>query len=270
MALFVLSANFGPSLGSPIGEWIGENTHMGWRWIYWINVIIGGAFALGMCFVPETLPRIVIQRAVKNGREGRGDGERKGISDDDVVGSQKVNVLSEMRFVATMALRIMLTEPIVIFLGLYNGFAYGLLFLYLDGVFDVFTVNNGLSYVGASLTYLNFCVGKSKLSPSIRPKPSYGHRSTNTPNHRRNNNLPLRPHSNIPLQTRQKAPLRPRSPRSSLHHLPSNSLALPNLPPLVRIHLNRQHILLVPPHRRRCPRFRRSPPLALNAQLHHR
>lgn len=32
MALFVLSANFGPSLGSPIGEWIGENQHMGWRW----------------------------------------------------------------------------------------------------------------------------------------------------------------------------------------------------------------------------------------------
>ncbi len=42
----------------------------------------------------------------------------------------------------------------------YNGFAYGLLFLYLDGVFEVFVVNNGLSYIGASLTYLNFCVGK--------------------------------------------------------------------------------------------------------------
>lgn len=52
------------------------------------------------------------------------------------------------------------TLQIVISLGLYNGFAYGLLFLYLDGVFGVFVVNNGLSYVGASLTYLNFCVGE--------------------------------------------------------------------------------------------------------------
>jgi len=32
MALFVLSANFGPSLGSPIGEWIAEDDSLGWRW----------------------------------------------------------------------------------------------------------------------------------------------------------------------------------------------------------------------------------------------
>jgi hypothetical protein len=30
---------------------------------------------------------------------------------------------------------------------------------YLDGVFDVFAINNGLSYIGADLTYLNFLVG---------------------------------------------------------------------------------------------------------------
>jgi hypothetical protein len=51
----------------------------------------------------------------------------------------------------------------------YNGFAYGLLFLYLDGVFDVFVVNNGLSYLGADLTYLNFCVGTCALTPCCRP-----------------------------------------------------------------------------------------------------
>jgi hypothetical protein len=43
-------------------------------------------------------------------------------------------------------LRIMVTEPIITFLAVYNGWAYGLLFLYLDGVFDVFVLNNGLSY----------------------------------------------------------------------------------------------------------------------------
>lgn len=32
MALFVAAANIGPSLGSPIGEWIAINPHMGWRW----------------------------------------------------------------------------------------------------------------------------------------------------------------------------------------------------------------------------------------------
>lgn len=37
MALFVCSANIGPSLGSPVGAWITDNTHMGWRWIYYIK-----------------------------------------------------------------------------------------------------------------------------------------------------------------------------------------------------------------------------------------
>jgi multidrug resistance protein len=115
MALFVLSANVGPSLGSPIGEWIAENPHMGWRWIFYINIIIGGVFAFAMIFVPETLPRIVISRAVK--RHGSVDENALAIA----AGSSRIRLIQEMRFVATMALRIMTTEPIVIFLALYNG-----------------------------------------------------------------------------------------------------------------------------------------------------
>lgn len=153
MALFVASANTGPSIGSPVGEWIAENTNMGLPWIFWINVIIGAAFAIGMCFLPETLPRIVISNAVKKHNSDN--------PDEVAIAEEKIDVLKEMRFVSTMALRIMVTEPIVIFLGLYNGFAYGLLFLYLDGIFDVFVYNNGLSYIDADLTYLNFIVGVS-------------------------------------------------------------------------------------------------------------
>ncbi|KAI4845549.1 vitamin b6 transporter bsu1 [Aureobasidium sp. EXF-8845] len=126
---------------------------MGWRWIFYMNIIWGGAFALAMCFMPETLPSVVIARAVK--KRNTDDPNAKVVAAE----LTKVNVFQEIRFVLTMALRIMLTEPIVIFLGFYNGFAYGLLFLYLDGVFAVFVDNNGLSYVGASLSYLNFCVG---------------------------------------------------------------------------------------------------------------
>jgi MFS family permease len=117
MALFVLSANVGPSLGSPIGEWIAINPNMGWRWIFYINIIIGGVYAFAMIFVPETLPKIVISKAV----------ERHGSVDESAVavaiGSSKIKVMQEMRFVFTMALRIMTTEPIVMFLALYNGTA---------------------------------------------------------------------------------------------------------------------------------------------------
>lgn len=137
MSLFVMSANIGPSIGSPVGEWIGDRTDMGLKWIYLINVIIGFAFAIGMCFIPETLPRLVIAERAKKDRS---------IDDTEAeVLKSKINVMQEMKFVATMTFRIMFTEPAVMALGIYNGFAYGILFLYLDGVFDVFAVANGLS-----------------------------------------------------------------------------------------------------------------------------
>lgn len=164
MALFVASANAGPSIGSPVGEWIAENANMGLPWIFWINTIIAAFFVIGMCFLPETLPRIVIANAVK--KRGANNPE------EILIAEEKIDVLKEIRFVSTMALKIMVTEPIVIFLGLYNGFAYGLLFLYLDGVFDVFVYNNGLSYIDADLTYLNFVVG---VSFSLHPNHTISH-----------------------------------------------------------------------------------------------
>ncbi|TQB74600.1 hypothetical protein MPDQ_004449 [Monascus purpureus] len=114
-------------------------------------LIFAGFFVVVMSFIPETLPRMVIARAAKK--------ELAANEADVVVTPPKVNVLKEMRFVTTMTFRIMFTEPIVAFLGLFNGFAYGLLFLYLDGVYDVFAFNNHLSYIGADLTFLNFVVG---------------------------------------------------------------------------------------------------------------
>ncbi|KAH7383644.1 major facilitator superfamily domain-containing protein [Cadophora sp. MPI-SDFR-AT-0126] len=151
MALFVVSANVGPSVGSPVGGWITDNTSLGLKWIFLINVIIGFGFAVIMCFIPETLPRLVIARAAAKAQDVD--------ADEQAILTSKVNVWKEFRFVTTMTFRIMLSEPIVLCLGIYNGFAYGILFLYLDGVFDVFVLNNGLSIISADLTYLNFVVG---------------------------------------------------------------------------------------------------------------
>ena len=48
------------------------------------------------------------------------------------VTKKNLNVAKEVYFVASEALKILFTEPIVAFLGVFNGFAYGLMFLYLE------------------------------------------------------------------------------------------------------------------------------------------
>ncbi|OBA17511.1 uncharacterized protein OGAPODRAFT_15756 [Ogataea polymorpha] len=181
MALFVFSANTGPSIGGVVGEAIGENLSLGYKWVFLINIIIGAAFFVGLMFVPETLPRIVIpERMAVEGKDvppviirefkyffntltGRDQDFLNEVADpkdpNTTIVVEKVSAINEIKFVFVMALKMMVTEPIIIFLGLFNGFAYGLLFLYLDGIFTVFVYNNNLSYMGAEVTYLNFVVG---------------------------------------------------------------------------------------------------------------
>jgi MFS family permease len=139
MALFVVSANVGPSIGSPIGEAVAQ--HLGFAWWYWlkcelysnfveriliiwISVIIGGAFIVVLALLPETQPSVVIAKS-------------DGTYDDPLAERirrerKELNVGSEIYFTSTTALKILFTEPIVASLGIYNGFAFGLLFLYLD------------------------------------------------------------------------------------------------------------------------------------------
>lgn len=138
MGLFVLSGSVGPSVGSPFGQLVGANPNLGMRWLYLFNVIIGFGFALLGCFIPETLPRLVIANAVA---------ENGTTASREILKVSKVRVWQEIRFVATTTFKIMLTEPIILWLGWFNGMSYGLLFLYLNTVIQVFSVNNGLSYV---------------------------------------------------------------------------------------------------------------------------
>ncbi|TAQ86740.1 hypothetical protein B7494_g4940 [Chlorociboria aeruginascens] len=150
MGLFVVSANIGPALGSPVGGWIADNTYMGLRWFFLTNVFIGLTFSSIMATMPETLPRLVIAKAAEKANPG---------SEFASILRSKVNVPTEIKFVTTMTFRLMFTEPIILFMALSNGFCFGLMFLYLDGVFDIFVVNNGLSIISADLTYLNFAAG---------------------------------------------------------------------------------------------------------------
>lgn len=185
MSLFVFSANAGPSIGGIVGEAIMERSTLGYKWIFIINIIIGAAFTVFLCLVPETLPRIVIEeQTALEGREspnvilrefgymkdrlfGRTPSyqilyeEKLAQEGGEAIVVEKVSTLNEIKFITLQALKMMVTEPIIICMGLFNGFAYGILFLYMDGIFDVFVYNNGLSAIAAECTYLNFVVGVS-------------------------------------------------------------------------------------------------------------
>ena len=86
------------------------------------SIIIGVAFAVVLACLPETQPSVVIARAAAGDPLAEKIRQRKG----------SLDAAKEMYFIASNALKILFTEPIVAFIGVFNGFAYGLLFLYLD------------------------------------------------------------------------------------------------------------------------------------------
>ncbi|WBW71871.1 plasma membrane pyridoxal family transmembrane transporter [Schizosaccharomyces osmophilus] len=147
MALFVWGANAGASIGSPIGEALAEKN---WRWFYWMNMIVGGFLIILCILVPETLPASNVMNYAKKT-------EQTNVQISTLAKAK--SAVTRAKFAFTMAARIFVTEPIIMALGLYNGFAYGINFLYLDGLFPVFKNNYDMSYMHANETFLNFLVG---------------------------------------------------------------------------------------------------------------
>ncbi|KAF8342979.1 putative vitamin B6 transporter [Cantharellus anzutake] len=146
MGLFVACASIGPTIGSPVGAWFAQDPKLGLPWTGWINVIIGTAYATGMALLPETLPSIVIPRTA--------------MAEDGLeLELPKRNALEFLTFTLTMALKILLYEPIVLSLSLFNGFIYGLGYLFLESVIYVFVDNYRLSYIDADLTFLSLGAG---------------------------------------------------------------------------------------------------------------
>jgi MFS family permease len=155
MALFVVSANVGPSIGSPIGEAVAEN--LSFNWWYYINIIIGVGFAIILALLPETQPSVVIAKAAEGDPLADKIRQRK----------SSLDAAKEMYFIASEALKILFTEPIVAFLGVFNGFAYGLLFLYLDVAllyFDVYMLMKGCLRCLCFQQRLKFHGGRLHLS----------------------------------------------------------------------------------------------------------
>jgi MFS family permease len=105
MALFVFSAELGPGIGSPIGAWIAGNSSLGLKWIFLINVIIGAGFTIVLCFIPETLPRLVIaRRGAQLGRNGP-------VHPEDIVTlTAGIRVTAEIKFISTMAFKFLYQE----------------------------------------------------------------------------------------------------------------------------------------------------------------
>ena len=133
MVLFVAGGSVGTTLGGLAGIWI-IKAGLGLKWLFPVNVIIGFGLAVIVVFVPQTLPRLVIAKeTAKTALVDQIFAQAAETDELESLGSNK-SIVYGVRLAMTNSLCVLFTQPIVLFTGVFNGVANGVLLLFITGL----------------------------------------------------------------------------------------------------------------------------------------
>ncbi|CZT20924.1 related to multidrug resistant protein [Ramularia collo-cygni] len=165
MYIFLWAAVCGSPMGFFLMSFVAE--HHGWRTVFWALVgICGGSWVIMVVvlvpFANETRHSVLLRRQAGE-LNRRNDGNRYVVPEE-----MRAKTVRQL-FGVTLSrpFRFLSTELIVIFCALYNGFLYGLSFLF-NGAFSLVYGEKGYGFDtrGVGLTFLGLVVGIS-LGPFI-------------------------------------------------------------------------------------------------------
>jgi multidrug resistance protein len=149
MAAFSAAPFIGPGVGPLVGGYLSQAG--GWRWLYWIQLIISFVVWILITFtVPETYaPAILAKRAKKMRKE---TSDAKYVTEQDLDSrpfSQRLSLYLIRPF------QLLFREPIVFFISIYMSVLYGLLYMFFVAYPIVFQKGKVRIHqsTSASLTY---------------------------------------------------------------------------------------------------------------------
>lgn len=159
MSLFLWAATVGSPSGYFLFSWVAQ--YRGWRDVIWALLGVCGGFWLIMSttllLCGETRQSVLLLRRVKAERK------RTGRQNIDVPEAMRQRGLRQLFKIAlSRPFRFLFSEAIVIFAALYNGYLYGLSFLFNDAFSVIFgPTGKGFEVYQVGLTFLSICVGIS-------------------------------------------------------------------------------------------------------------
>lgn len=161
MAVYGLSSTFGPPMALVISGYIALRP--GWRWVFWVLMMItGGFWILLVLTVPETRHSIILQRKTKRVKKVmKSEGLASASSTQDLHVDERKGLHQLFRLTLSRPFIFLFTEPITTFSALYNGFLYGLVYLFNEAFPLVFGGPNGHGFnVGQQgLCFLGMAIG---------------------------------------------------------------------------------------------------------------
>ncbi|PCD29549.1 hypothetical protein AU210_012085 [Fusarium oxysporum f. sp. radicis-cucumerinum] len=139
MTAFSAAPFLGPIMGPLVGGFVYENK--GWRWLYWLQLIICGfLFVCLVVLVPETYAPVILEKRAKKLRKQTGD--------DSYIAEHELaqHTFGEIaQIYLARPLRLLVTEPIVTLFAIYAAILYGLLYMFFVAYPIVFEEGKGYS-----------------------------------------------------------------------------------------------------------------------------
>ncbi|KAL9597455.1 MAG: hypothetical protein Q9219_005147 [cf. Caloplaca sp. 3 TL-2023] len=152
MAIFAIGPLLGPVIGPVIGGYLSQAK--GWRWVFWLIAIVGGAITL-MAFIilRETYPPVLLERKAKALHAKTKNAKLKSIFASDLPPRQY--------FVRAIVrpFKLLFLSPIVLSLSTLMAVVYGYLYLLFTTITEVFEFSYHFSSGAVGLTFLGLGVG---------------------------------------------------------------------------------------------------------------
>lgn len=164
MAAFSAAPFIGPAIGPLVGGFLSDAK--GWRWLYWIQLILSGVvWALITFTVPETYaPTILAKRAKKM---------RKETGSDVHVTEQDLDLrplIERLKIFLLRPFQLLFGELIVFLVSVYMSVLYGLLYMFFVAYPIVYQKGKGYTAGKTGLMFIPIAVGvvlSALLSPLI-------------------------------------------------------------------------------------------------------
>ncbi|KAH7118786.1 major facilitator superfamily domain-containing protein [Dendryphion nanum] len=153
MAAFSAAPFIGPAVGPLVGGFLSDAC--GWRWLYWIQLILSGAVWFLITFtVPETYTPSLLAKRAKSLRKETGND--KFVTEEDL---DLRPFTQRLWLFLVRPFQLLFLEPIVFFISTYMSVLYGLLYMFFVAFPIVYQEGKGYSAGITGLMFIPLMLG---------------------------------------------------------------------------------------------------------------
>ncbi|OSX58814.1 hypothetical protein POSPLADRAFT_1184502 [Postia placenta MAD-698-R-SB12] len=125
--LFCMALFMGPVIGPIVSGYIVENTT--WRWIFYAAIIAGGVETAVFAMLPETHHGIILMRKAARLRKEQPEYDHRSSFE-----LERPSVVEALRITATRAGSMLISDPIILAISLWQTTVFGIIYLFFDAI----------------------------------------------------------------------------------------------------------------------------------------